>query len=120
MSEPLPHYLRTHRKRLGFSQDELAWLMGSTDGSKISRYERCIGKPSLEAVLAYEIIFAQPMDELFAGIFAAVQAVTARRAQELAGRLEKMTPTPTVTAKLAVLRRLSRSDDANPIITRNA
>ena len=110
-TEKLPHYLRTHRKRIDLSQDELAWLMGCQSGSKVSRHERSEDKPALENVLAYEIIFRLPAREIFAGIFEAVQLVVHRRVGELTRRLERANASPRMAAKLAALRLIVESDD---------
>ncbi len=90
MARKLPHYLRTHRKRLGFSQDEIAWLLGCRSGTKVSRYERYVRTPTLATALAYEVIFGVPASQLFAGLFEGVRDVTLRRAALLARRLEQV------------------------------
>jgi DNA-binding XRE family transcriptional regulator len=48
----LDNYLVMYRKRAGFSQDEVAYLLGAQSGSMNCRYERFKRKPSLEAALA--------------------------------------------------------------------
>ena len=65
----LPNYLRTYRKRCGFSQREIAMLLGTGSGSKVSHYERFLREPALRNALRCEIIFDVPVRELFAGIF---------------------------------------------------
>lgn len=119
-TETLAHYLRSHRKRLGLSQDELAWLMGSASGSKVSKYERFACEPSLKAVLAYEIVFGVPARELFAGIFEAVQMVAGRRARSLLKRLERGGADATTAAKLAALRSIVESGDPSAQIRKDA
>lgn len=110
-SEKLAHYLRSHRKRLGLSQDELAWLMGSASGSKVSKYERFTREPSLKAVLAYEIVFGVPARELFAGVFEAVRMVTSRHARSLIKRLERDGQSTETAVKLAALRSIIESSE---------
>lgn len=102
-SHAFPHYLRTHRRRAGFSQGQLAWLLGCRAGSKVSRYERFTRTPSLATVFAYEIIFGAPARELFAGTYEAVGLSTLKRAQELIARLRRRPPSPHITAQLASL-----------------
>ena len=87
MSRKLQNYLRTYRKRAGFSQDEVAFLLGCQSGTKVSRYERLNRKPSLETAFAYEAIFGAPGRELFAGAFQKVEEKTKIRAQLLAREL---------------------------------
>jgi len=84
----LDNYLRTYRKRAGFSQDEVAYLLGTRDGTKTSRHERLKRTPSLEAALAYEAIFGVPVRELFAGVSARAERMTQRRARLLKKRLD--------------------------------
>ena len=69
MSHKLENYLRTYRKRSGLSQDEVAYLLGCQNGTKVSRYERFARKPSLETLFAYEVVFGAPARELFAGVY---------------------------------------------------
>lgn len=108
MSSRLDNYLRTYRKRAGFSQDEVAFLLGSTSGAKVSRYERLARKPNIRTALAYEVIFCAPARELFAGLYQKVEKATQERGRLLAqklvsGKADRLTP-----RKLATLRSLSR------------
>jgi DNA-binding XRE family transcriptional regulator len=84
----LDNYLRTYRKRAGFSQDEVACLLGTRDGTKTSRHERLKRTPSLETALAYEAMFGVPVRELFAGVSARARRQTRRRACLLRKRLQ--------------------------------
>jgi transcriptional regulator with XRE-family HTH domain len=84
----LQNYLRTYRRRAGFSQDEIAYLLGAKSGTKTSRYERFRRTPSLETALAYEALFGVPVRELFAGVSARAERMTRRRARLLKKRLE--------------------------------
>ena len=45
----------------------MAYLLGTRDGAKVSRYELTSREPSLETILAYETIFGVTSKELFAG-----------------------------------------------------
>ncbi len=105
----LDNYLRTYRKRSGFSQDELAYLLGTRDGAKVSRYERGGRQPSLDTALAYEAVFGIPPRELFAGRFAKARRSVRRRAAFLRRRLSAKPETPSILQRLqsiaAVLRR---------------
>jgi transcriptional regulator with XRE-family HTH domain len=102
--QKLQNYLRTYRKRAGFSQDEMAFLLGCRRGTKVSRYECFRRLPELQTVLAYEVVLGVPARELLAGIFEQVQRVTIRRAKTLYRRLDA-TPHKRLTAqKLMALR----------------
>jgi len=70
MAQPKLHnYLKTYRRRAGLSQDELAYLLGCADGAKVSRYERRERQPSLETLLAYQVLLGPDASELFAGLY---------------------------------------------------
>jgi transcriptional regulator with XRE-family HTH domain len=60
--------LRTYRKRAGFSQEEVACLLGARAGACPARHEAFVRRPDLETALAYEAIYGVPVRELFAGI----------------------------------------------------
>jgi transcriptional regulator with XRE-family HTH domain len=85
-SNPLPNYLRSNRKRLALSQDEVAFLLGAGNGAKVCRYERFDREPCLETALAFEAIFQRPARELFSGIYQKVEGEVASRAKTLGDR----------------------------------
>lgn len=64
--------IRIHRKRSGFTQRELARLIGHKNSGRVSRHERGVTIPSLTAALGYETIFQVPMSDLFPAIQDAV------------------------------------------------
>ena len=87
MSSPqLPHYLRANRKRLALSQDEMAFLLGTTSGGKVCRYERFVREPTLATALAYEVICKRSVSELFGGLYQKAEREVAERAKVLAQR----------------------------------
>jgi len=77
------NYLRSHRKRLALSQEEVAFLLGVQSGASVSRYEQFAREPSLETALAFEAIFQRPASELFGGLYQKIQHEVAARAQSL-------------------------------------
>jgi transcriptional regulator with XRE-family HTH domain len=91
-SRRLPNYLRTHRKQSGLSQEEVAFLLGSEDGSQISRYEKRHRLPPLETALACEAIFGIPVSELFAGVREGIAKDIEKRRAELKHRLQVESP----------------------------
>jgi transcriptional regulator with XRE-family HTH domain len=95
---------------VGLSQDEVAFLLGCQNGTKVSRYERFDRKPGLETAMAYQIVFGAPARELFAGIYQKVEGKISKRAQLLAQRLSKEKPGLMATRKIAALRAISRSE----------
>jgi hypothetical protein len=85
----LPNYLRTHRKRLMLSQEEVAFLLGAKGidkGIKVCRDESLAREPSLQTALAYEAIYGRPVRELFAGVYEQVEQEVAERAKVLSYR----------------------------------
>ena len=82
-SQRLPNYLLTYRKQAALSQEEVAYLLGSQSGSKVSRYELFIREPGLQTTLAYEAIFQRPVSELFPGVFEKIQNAVRARAKKL-------------------------------------
>jgi DNA-binding XRE family transcriptional regulator len=83
----LDNYLRTYRKRAGLSLGEIAYLLGTRDGTKTSRHERLKRTPSLETALAYEAIFRVPVSELFAGVYERAEHAATRHARLMKKRL---------------------------------
>jgi transcriptional regulator with XRE-family HTH domain len=84
----LQNYLRTHRRRHGLSQTEIATLLGAVSGTKISRYENFTRLPGALTVFAFEILFGQPASELFAGHYQAIRVAVQERAQRMAEQLK--------------------------------
>ncbi len=115
MAHKLENYLRTYRKRCGLTQDEVAFLLGCENGTKVSRYERFARKPSIETIFGYEVIFDAPPHDLLAGIFQKVEKVTLRRAQLLAQKLSAAKPAHTNTRKLDLLRHISSGSETKPV-----
>ena len=88
MAAKFKNYVRTHRRRAGLSQDEMAFLLGCKSPAKVSRYERFARQPSLETVLAYEAVFGTPARDLFGGMYDKARAQVLSRARELSQSLE--------------------------------
>ncbi|HZR84212.1 MAG TPA: helix-turn-helix transcriptional regulator [Candidatus Binatia bacterium] len=105
----LPNYLRAQRKRAGFSQQELAFLLGCRNGAKVSRYERFLREPTLKNALLCEIIFDLPARELFAGAFEQAEKDARRRAHLLRLRLQRRREDPRLDRKLAALEVITRT-----------
>jgi transcriptional regulator with XRE-family HTH domain len=114
VSYKLENYLRTYRKRSGLSQNEVAFLLGCQNGIKVSRYERSARKPNLETLFAYEMVFGAPVRELFAGAYQKVEKKTRRRAQLLARKVSRATPTPMATRKLETLQAITSGSAIAP------
>jgi transcriptional regulator with XRE-family HTH domain len=89
----LHNYLRTYRKRTGFFQDELAFLLGTEGGGPaISRYEHFVREPTLQTALACEVILRVPVRELFAGMYEEAERKTLERVRLLSEKLNSSDP----------------------------
>lgn len=104
----LKNYLRRYRKSSGLSQEDLAFLLGCRDGSKVSRYEHFSRQPSLRTALACEAIFGVGTHELFAGLFDEVRYRSSVRAELLVKTLGGSNPDQHTTRRSQTLRRIAR------------
>lgn len=86
-SSLLPNYLLSNRKRLALSQEDVAFLLGTQSGAKVSRHERFAREPSLKTALAYEAIYQRSASELFSGLYGEVEREVAARAKTLAAKV---------------------------------
>jgi transcriptional regulator with XRE-family HTH domain len=83
-SLPLTNYLRTSRKRLALTQEEVAFLLGVRGpgrGAKVCRDETLAREPSLRTALAYEAIYHKPVRDLFAGLYREIEQEVIERAK---------------------------------------
>ena len=103
----LPNYITKYRKQAGFSQEEVAYLLGCRDMTGISRYEMFRREPSLRIALAFSIMFRVPAERLFAGDLQTIGAVVNRRAKYLLTRLRRGKRNQATMRKLAVLEYLA-------------
>lgn len=104
MAQKLDNYLLTHRKRAGLSQDEVAFLLGRTSGTTVTRYERFVRVPGLDTALAFQAIYESPVHQLFAGRYHKVERSVDERLWRLAFKLGKCPPAAVRERKLAWIR----------------
>jgi transcriptional regulator with XRE-family HTH domain len=104
----LDNYLRTYRKNRGFSQREVAFLLGCHSAGKVSRYERSKRIPPLETIFAYEVILGMPARELFAGIQGRAERRALHRVRLLTRRLARKAGDPTLARKIEFLRTVAK------------
>ncbi len=89
----MPHgtvgnYLRTHRKKSGLSQHEVAIIIGYKQCGPVSHHERSHYLPPLHIALAYEVAFRVPVSELFRGIRETVEQGTENELEKLEHKLQ--------------------------------
>jgi transcriptional regulator with XRE-family HTH domain len=113
-SRKLPNYIRRHRKRLGLSQGDVAFLLGWSDKSQPSRYEHFYRTPALTTALALAVIFQVSVYELFSGERDEAENAVLKRAQVLERQLQLQSPTRRSVRKLAILKALTSPEPNNP------
>jgi transcriptional regulator with XRE-family HTH domain len=106
-SSQLPNYLLSNRKRLGLSQEEVAFLLGDHRGSRVCRHEHFSRTPDLEVALAYEVIFKRSLSELFGGLYQKVEKEVRKRAKVLLEQKSVRPPGRRSAQKRKVLRDLA-------------
>jgi DNA-binding XRE family transcriptional regulator len=82
-TEPLVNYVRVHRKKAGLSQSELGQVLGYGDHEAIARHECFRSLPPLLIAIGYEVIFQEPLTEIFAGLRFVVEQSVEQRLAEL-------------------------------------
>jgi transcriptional regulator with XRE-family HTH domain len=113
-SSQLPNYLRTHRKRVALSQDDVAFLLGTKSGAKVCRYERFVRDPSLETIIALEVVLQKPVKELFAGLYEKIERKVAARAKSLASRRNSRKPNRQTLRRHQALLNLANPGSKKP------
>ena len=105
MVQRFKSYLRPLRRRWGFSQKELASIIGMKTVKSISRIEEFKRIPSLRTAFACGIIFHIAPVKLFPGVFSEVEQSVLARASELYDDLQG-NPSKTTRVKLDFLETL--------------
>lgn len=84
-------YLRSHRKRSGLSQRDVAQILGYLHEGEVSRHEQFSSAPPLRIALGYEALFKVSVSELFPHEFNAVKQEVEQRLKRLAESLQNST-----------------------------
>lgn len=79
MTEKLPNYIRTHRKKAGLSQRDLGQALGYPDEGQVARHETFDTVPPLEMALRYEAVFHIPVSQIFGGLYESAKASVQKR-----------------------------------------
>ena len=112
MAKPLATYLRMFRLRTGFSQDEIAFLLGSMSGANVAKHEKGSRLPMLRNALAYELVLGASIQSLYEGVLVQVSAEVSARARGLHKSIERKTKTPRSVRKIETLKRLIADAEA--------
>lgn len=105
-SHKLPNNLRRYRKRLGLSQEEVAFLLGRPDGSQLSRYEHFSYVPVLRTALALAVILRASVHDLFLGEHQMTENAVIFQAQLLKARLTREGVNQLTARKLTLLAKI--------------
>jgi transcriptional regulator with XRE-family HTH domain len=116
MSERLPNSLRLYRLRSGFSQRDLAFLLGYRAGSVITRLERQQRRIALASAFAYHLIFGEDARETFPALYERIEEGVITRMQDLYARLEQDRPSRKTAIKLQNLEKALRRTHKEPKI----
>src|SRR3979411_2322940 len=87
--KPKQNSLLLYRRRMGFTQRQVAQLLGHRDTSMISHYEHGRSLPPLPVALSLEIILRVPVAFLFPGLHNELKQRIRLQEEELAGLGQK-------------------------------
>jgi DNA-binding XRE family transcriptional regulator len=104
--ESIINYLRTFRRRIGFSQDEVAFLLGGFEGTSVSRHEHSRRLPLLGTAFMYEVLFDVSVRDIYPTVFRRARAAVRERARGLRASLRRQKPSLRRDRKIAVLDKL--------------
>ena len=79
-------YIRSYRRKARLSQEDVAFLLGGTSGTSVSRHERGRRAPTVETALAYEVILGKPIGELYRRFLVSLRQDIRKRAEQLLQR----------------------------------
>jgi transcriptional regulator with XRE-family HTH domain len=106
MQRRLPQYLKQHRRRAGYSQADVAYLLGARSRVKVSRYENDRHLPPLATALIFEAMFGRPISELFPSALAAARRSLRGRARRRMAVIAKKRETAGLARKKRSLEML--------------
>lgn len=82
MRTQFAHDLRTARRKAGYSQDDIAHLL-DTSQTKVSNYERGRYRPTIEAIIDLSLIYGRSFESLYAEVMAERQKLLTKRLASL-------------------------------------
>ncbi len=111
----MPTYLKTHRKRWGLSQDEVARLAGCQNRVSVAQYEGLRALPTLETAFALQALFGVPAHEIFPGTYLKVENEVKSRASGMLGELPEQSESKIVKLKRKLVEAVSRGKPARHV-----
>ena len=107
MKSSLPNYIKTYRRRVFLSQDELAMLLGRSTGTMVVRHESDQRAPTLDTALAYAAALQVDPRELFAGHYEVQAKAVCYRAKEVLDLAQQMPQSEATQQRVAHLELLA-------------
>jgi transcriptional regulator with XRE-family HTH domain len=101
----IPPRLRGERNAWGFTQKELASLLGYRSTDRLSRVERALKRPGIRIVVGSHILFGWSIEHLFKNLYDAIEEHVVREAYLLHERL-KADDRPKAKRKCELLTRV--------------
>jgi DNA-binding XRE family transcriptional regulator len=95
-----------YRKRTQLTQREVAFLMGAKSSAGICRHENFRQQPTLENMLAYEMLFSTPVRNLFSDVHHNLRAELKERIRALMLRVGKKKQSKVTAQKITLLNAL--------------
>ncbi len=77
------NHLWKYRRRIGFSQEEVAAILGYLSATHISEFEHGRKLPSFLTALKFEIVYRVPVAFLFPDLYVRMRAVLREREERL-------------------------------------
>lgn len=87
------NYLRSHRRKSGLSQRELAHIVGYVTQAPVSEHERSVTIPALLIALSYEVVFRVPLSELFPALYRTVEVDIEEQLTKIESELQQSNAT---------------------------
>ena len=94
-------YLRFLRRKSGLSQRQLARILGSVTANQISRHERSAAPPNLLTAFGYQVVFQEPVSDIFPGLYHAVETAIEESLGELESELSASSANGRAAAPIA-------------------
>ena len=104
----LRNFLRMHRRRWHFSQQELAFLLGYLDQSMIARLEQDERTVTIASAHTCELVFGVKPRELFPDLYEEIENDISTRMCAMRDRLHQSAPTEKTLTKLKLVEEALR------------
>ena len=79
-----------YRRRMGFSQKQVARLLGHRDASMVSHYEHSRALPPLMVALSLEIVYRTPVAFLFPAMYDELKRRIRQEEESLGGASQQL------------------------------